>query len=100
LAGWATALAPWAHAQTGALGVPSITATAKGPNQINLTWAAVSNPGYGYLIEIQSDADSRYATFQEIRPVPKASGYTCDSKRGSLAAAPVRSTIRRERTSL
>jgi len=45
---------------------PSVTATAKGPNQINLTWAAISNPGWGYLVEIQSDADSRYAAYTQL----------------------------------
>ncbi|HMC60575.1 MAG TPA: hypothetical protein VKJ01_15400, partial [Candidatus Solibacter sp.] len=53
-------------AQAPPLGVTAITATAKGPNQINLTWRAVSNPGYGYLVEIHSDADSRYASWQEL----------------------------------
>ena len=54
-----------AWGQTG-LGSPAITATAKGPNQINLSWSAVSNPGYGYLIEIQSGGDSRYSAWQEL----------------------------------
>ncbi|HXB68972.1 MAG TPA: hypothetical protein VNY05_12045, partial [Candidatus Acidoferrales bacterium] len=65
-------------AQAPALGVPAITATVKGPNQINLTWPAVSNPGYGYLVEIQSAGDSRYAAWQELRPIPVAGGYQCD----------------------
>jgi hypothetical protein len=54
--------------------VPTISATAKGPNQINLTWSAVSNPGYGYLIWIQSDGDSRYSSYTELVPVPSATG--------------------------
>src|SRR5437762_9965927 len=62
-----------------ALNTPVIAATAKGPNQIHLSWAAVSNPGYGYRVEIQSAGDSRYAVWQELRPVPAASGYVCDS---------------------
>ena len=61
------------------LGVPAIAATAKGPDQINLTWNPVSNPGYGYLVEIQSNDDSRYPSFQELRPIPAAQGYTCNS---------------------
>src|SRR5207302_9671207 len=67
-----------AWGQTG-LGSPAITATAKGPNQINLSWSAVSNPGYGYLIEIQSGGDSRYSAWQELRPIPQAAGYVCDN---------------------
>jgi hypothetical protein len=66
-------------AQAPPLGVPAITATVKGPNQINLTWRAVSNPGYGYLVEIQSPGDSRYASWQELRPIPAAAGYQCDN---------------------
>ena len=46
-----------------ALDTPTITATAKGPNQINLTWSAVSNPGWGYKVEIQSSGDSRYLSW-------------------------------------
>jgi len=45
---------------------PVITATAKGPNQINLTWPAVTNPGWGYKVEIQSDGDSRYSSWTEL----------------------------------
>ena len=55
-------------------GTPAISAQAKGPNQINLTWAAVSEPGYGYLVEIQSAADSRYASWTELQPIPRAGG--------------------------
>uniref|UniRef100_Q02B52 Tetratricopeptide TPR_2 repeat protein n=1 Tax=Solibacter usitatus (strain Ellin6076) TaxID=234267 RepID=Q02B52_SOLUE len=65
--------------QAPGLGVPSIAAQTKGPDQINLTWAAVSEPGYGYLVEIQSAADSRYASWTELQPIPQAAGYTCDS---------------------
>ena len=61
-------------AEVRALDAPTVTATAKGPNQINLTWAAVSNPGYGYLIEIQSAGDSRYSSYTEIAPWKQASG--------------------------
>lgn len=48
------------------LDTPTITATAKGPNQINLTWSAVSNPGWGYKVEMQSDGDSRYSSWTEL----------------------------------
>lgn len=65
--------------QSGQLGVPAIAAIAKGPNQINLVWAAVSQPGYGYRIEIQSTADTRYSAWQELKPIPAAGGYQCDS---------------------
>jgi hypothetical protein len=58
--------------------VLTITAIAKGPNQINLTWPPVASPGYGYLVEIQSDADSRYASWTELDPMPTAGGFTCD----------------------
>ena len=66
-------------AQAPPLAVPSIVASTKGPNQINLTWAATSNPGYGYLVEIQSPGDSRYSAWQEMRPIPHAGGYQCDN---------------------
>jgi parallel beta-helix repeat protein len=49
-----------------ALDTPVITAIAKGPNQINLTWSAVTNPGWGYKVEIQSDNDSRYSSWTEL----------------------------------
>src|SRR5215475_15460838 len=61
------------------LGTPSIAATVKGPNQINLTWPPISNPGYGYLVEIQSAKDARYSAWTEIQPIPSAGGYTCDN---------------------
>ena len=63
------------HAQA----APSLTATVKGPNQINLTWPAVLNPVDGYLVEIQSDADSRYSSYTELQPIPRAGGYTCNA---------------------
>lgn len=66
-------------AQTPALDSPFIAAVPKGPNQINLTWRAVRNPGYGYLVEIQSQGDQRFASWQELQPIPAAGGYTCDS---------------------
>ena len=50
------------HGQANALGTPTLTATAKGPDQINLTWPRVTNPGYGYIVEIQSTADTRYSS--------------------------------------
>jgi hypothetical protein len=49
-----------------ALDAPVITATAKGPNQINLRWSAVANPGWGYKVEIQSNGDSRYTNWTEL----------------------------------
>jgi hypothetical protein len=49
-----------------ALDAPTITATAKGPNQINLAWGPVDEPGWGYKVEIQSDGDSRYVTWTDI----------------------------------
>jgi hypothetical protein len=67
------------HGQPRPEGTPSITAAVKGPNQINLTWTPVLNPVDGYLVEIQSDADSRYSSYTELQPVPKAGGYTCNS---------------------
>src|SRR5689334_6880626 len=78
-------LAGYAWCQTSAaapaakLDVPTIAAQAKGPNQINLTWQAVADAGYGYLVEIQSTADSRYGSWTELQPIPEAGGYTCDS---------------------
>ena len=60
------------------LGPPTIVATAKGPNQINLTWPAPGNVGYGYLVEVQSAADTRYSSWTELKPVPPAGGYSCD----------------------
>jgi hypothetical protein len=62
-----------------ALTPPVITATAKGPNQINLTWPATTSAGYGYLVEIMSAGDTRYSSWQELRPIPAASGYTCNN---------------------
>src|SRR5947209_7552184 len=56
----------------------SVGATAKGPNQINLTWPPAPSPGYGYIVEIQSGDDPRYSEFTELQPVATASGYTCD----------------------
>ncbi|MEK6657367.1 MAG: Calx-beta domain-containing protein [Nitrospirota bacterium] len=49
-----------------ALDAPVITAAAKGPNQINLTWSTVANPGWGYKVEIQSNGDSRYTNWTEL----------------------------------
>src|SRR5215471_3292642 len=66
------------NAQTAPFPAPIVAATAKGPNQINLTWKATTNPGYGYLVEIQSNLDSRYASWRELRPIPDAAGYRCD----------------------
>ena len=76
---YASCFSPSGSAEAGPVGVPSITATVKGPDQINLTWSAVSNPGYGYLVEIQSAGDSRYSSWRELQPVPTAGGYSCDN---------------------
>jgi len=56
----------------------SVTATPKGPNQMNLTWLPASTPSDGYLVEIQSDVDHRFSSYTELQPIPKASGYTCN----------------------
>ncbi|HPL62320.1 MAG TPA: right-handed parallel beta-helix repeat-containing protein [Syntrophales bacterium] len=48
------------------LDAPGVTATAKGPNQINLTWGRVSAPGWGYKVEIQSSGDSRYSSWTDL----------------------------------
>ena len=57
---------------------PSLTATAKGPDQINLTWPPVRDSFYGFLVEIRSSGDSRYGSWTELAPLPQAAGYTCD----------------------
>ena len=49
-------------AQVTHTGAPFIAAVAKGPNQINLVWPALSGTHYGYLVEIQSASDARYET--------------------------------------
>ena len=77
LAGCASALL---RAQINPLDPPAITATAKGPNQINLTWPAVPNAGYGFLVEIQSANDPRYSAWTELQPIPTAAGYSCDPR--------------------
>lgn len=59
--------------------ISSFSATAKGPNQINLTWGAAPSPGYGYTVEIQSGGDARYSSYTELQPIPTASGYTCNA---------------------
>jgi tetratricopeptide (TPR) repeat protein len=69
---------PLLCAQEPGLGAPVIAAQVKGPDQINLTWPAVGDPGYGYLIEIQSPGDNRFAAWTELEPIPRAGGYTCD----------------------
>src|ERR1700682_4606193 len=58
----------WAASLLNAQAALSITAASKGPNQINLTWLPVLNPGDGYLVEIQSDADNRYSSYTEMQP--------------------------------
>jgi hypothetical protein len=74
---YASVSSPLAGAEAALLSAPSITATTKGPDQINLTWSAVSNPGYGYLVEIQSAGDGRYSHWTELQPIPTAGGYSC-----------------------
>jgi tetratricopeptide (TPR) repeat protein len=71
-------LCPPLCAQEPGLGAPEIAAHVKGPDQINLTWSAVVDPGYGYLVEIQSAGDSRFTAWTELEPIPRAGGYTCD----------------------
>ena len=66
-------------AQTEPAAAPVIAAHTKGPDQINLTWSAAPDPGYGYVIEAQSSFDARYASWTEMQPIPTASGYICDS---------------------
>jgi hypothetical protein len=75
--GYASVSSLLARARFMLLTAPSITATSKGPDQINLTWSAVSNPGYGYLVEIQSAGDGRYSNWTELQPIPTAGGYSC-----------------------
>ena len=58
---------------------PRLAAHVKGPDQINLTWSAAADAGYGYLVEARSDADSRYAAWTELQPIRDAGGYVCDS---------------------
>ncbi len=57
------------------LDVPAVTAAAKGPNQINLTWGAVSSPGYGYRVEIQSYSDTRYSSWTDISTTQNGRNY-------------------------
>ena len=73
---WAVAVIAFSSALTAQ--TLTITATAKGPDQINLTWPPVANPGYGYLVKIQSDGDSHYTSWTELDPMPAAGGFTCD----------------------
>jgi uncharacterized protein (TIGR03437 family) len=70
---------PNLRAQSPSLLAPTIVAVAKGPDQINLTWSAAVNAGYGYLVEIQSPSDTRYTAWTELQPVPAAGGYVCSS---------------------
>jgi uncharacterized protein (TIGR03437 family) len=67
------------QAQSFSLQPPAIVATAKGPNQINLTWSAAANAGYGYLVEMQSANDARYSSWTELKPMPAAAGYVCSA---------------------
>jgi hypothetical protein len=58
------------------LDTPTITAKAKGPNQINLVWSTVSNPGWGYKVEIKSDEDPRYTSWTDLT-ASLINGRTC-----------------------
>ena len=79
VAGCGAALPPlWAR--DAELGTPTIAAQAKGPEQINLTWPAVADAGYGYLVEIRSSGDGRFAAWTELEPMARAGGFTCDSR--------------------
>jgi hypothetical protein len=49
-----------------ALDTPTIVATTIGPNQVNLSWSSVANPGWGYKVEIQSDQDTRYSSWTDL----------------------------------
>jgi|GEM_PF-2514665 len=55
-------------ASVNALDTTTITATAIAPNQINLQWSAVPNPGWGYKVEIQNTdgKDTRYASWTDL----------------------------------
>lgn len=68
---------------------PSISATAKGPNQINLTWSQAASPGYGYIVEVQSGGDTRYSSWTEYKPIPNASGYSGDPSGTHIYNLPV-----------
>lgn len=66
---------------------PTITATAKGPDQINLTWSAPTGCNsaaqssivcYGYIVSIQSAGDSRYSSYTPYVFTPQASGDAND----------------------
>ncbi len=56
------------------LDAPILNATAKGPNQVNLRWSPVANPGYGFCVEIQSNGDSRYSSFTQLNIWQAGSG--------------------------
>ncbi len=43
-----------------ALDIPTISATAYGPNHVILTWNAVANPGWGYRVEYKRSIDPTY----------------------------------------
>lgn len=64
------------------LTAPTVTATAKGPDQINLTWSAATSAGYGYLVLIQSGGDPRYPVYTILQPIPDAKGYTAMGSTG------------------
>src|SRR3954454_8330390 len=58
---------------------PVIAAHTTGLDNINLTWPAVADAGYGYLVEVQSASDARYTSWTRLQPIPTAGGYICDS---------------------
>lgn len=63
-----------ALAQNAAAETPRLTASAKGPDQINLAWPPVRSAGYGYLVEIRSSEDARYRGWTELNPSPRRKG--------------------------
>jgi hypothetical protein len=74
-------------AQETGLGAPAIAAHVKGPDQINLTWPAVADPGYGYLVEIRSPGDGRFNAWTELGACPASRGlYLRQHGRGARRA--------------
>ena len=83
----AMVLCPMVCAQAAGLEAPVIAAHVKGPDQINLTWGAVTDPGYGYLVEgPQSTGDSRYTTWTELEPIPRRRLYVRQQHCGARSA--------------
>lgn len=66
---------------------PSVTATAIGPDQIDLTWSAPTGCNlasqsavvcYGYRVLVQSAGDSRYSSYTQYQFTPNAAGDASD----------------------